>query len=479
MVAVRSLTRTLRRLTAAATLVLSGPLGCASSPASRQTAPPVIADVQWSAWTARARELLQRLVAVNTSQPGGAGRAAADILQSFLRREAVETELISVGSDRWAVWGRVEAVDAQGPPVVLLCHLDTESVDRAAWPADAPPFALTPKDGALWGAGIAGGKGLAVLHATSLAVLASVDGPRQRDVHVVALPDALDISARSLDDVISAVPAIATATVALTGGGADVVDWSGNGETVMAVAVGERGTAVLQVATVTRRDGIGSNSSDRLAQALVAIKAMKRPPHFTPTNRAFLREASKGMALPTRWLARSILGAQLLVVPELIDRPGVAAQFIDEIQTLRIEAGRYGDTQSPYRSRAFLTVGLLEDSTPAGMARRLRATVGDPDVHINVRVASAASITGPRTDWLERLRAAAQVTDDTVVVPILGRRPQGADPLRSVGVPVFGVAPFKRTPRDLEASGPVPVSEASFRTAIERMATMVAILSSQ
>ena len=453
--------------------------GCAGPRLSADPPPLVVTDVTWAALSARAQELLQRLVAVDTARPRGARRAAPDLLQAFLRRESVPAEVVAVGGGRYAVWGRVEAVDAQGPPVVLVSHLDTPSIDPAAWPAEIPPFALTVRDGQMWGAGLNGGKGVAVLHATSLAVLASVGGPRSRDVHMVALPDALDLTARSLDRVIAAVPALATATVALSGGGYDVPDWFGDGRTVQAVSVGERATAVVQVAAVTRSDGIGPRSGERLARALVAIKGQSPLPRLTATNRALLRASATGLSAPRRWLRRSGLASQLFVVPELAARPGLSTQFVDRIRIVRLASGYRGGTQPPQRSRAFIRIGMLDDATPGTILRRLRRIVGDPDVHITVRLASPLSKSKRTPDWLNRLRRAAQPTDDAVTVPILGWRPQGTDPLRRVDVPVLGYVPLPFPPEAVDGDGPWPIDRGDFRRGLERMATLVANLSAR
>ncbi len=473
-----------RHLPAAVAGVMATLLGCASGPVRPDPAPFVLTDISWSALTARAEELLQRLVAIDTTQPRGAGRDAAQVLQAFLRRESVQTELINIGDGRWAVWGRVEAVDAKGPPVVLLSHLDTASVDPAAWPRETPPRSLTIREGRMWGAGVADGKGLAVLHATSLAVLAELGGPRKRDVHLVALPDALDLGANSLDALIATAPAIATATVALTGGGCDVVDWFGDGRRVQAVSVGERATAVIQVATVNRSDGQGPPSSERLAQALVAIRDRPRQPRLTATNRATLRASAEGLSIPQRLLLGSRIGVRYFVVPELIDRPGLGAQFLDNVRILRIEAGLRGDTStrttaSPYRSRALLRASLLEDSTPGSFIGELRKAVDDPDVHFTVKVASPLSTSGASNRWLDRIRRGARATDDSVTVPILSDHPQGAVPLRLIGVPVFGYIPWARTPQDLRSDRPRPVGEEEFRNAVQRMTILVANLSAQ
>ena len=452
-----------------------GTAGCASSPVA-DPQPVFGADVPWPSWATRARELLQRLVAVDTSHPRGARRTAPDLLQAFLRRESVESQLLDVGRGRTAVWGRVEAVDAQGPPIVLLSHLDTPSLEATDWPANTPPLAVTTRDGRLWGSGIAGGKGLAVLHATSLAILASQGGPQQRDVHMVALPDAFDRDSRSLDQVIAAIPALATATVALAGGGADIADWIGDGRTIMAVSVGERGTAWLQIAAVTRSDGIGPSSSERLAAALVAIQAAPGDPRLTRTSRALLKAAAVGRSAARRWLSGSSLGAQLFVVPELMARPGMASQFVDELTTLRLDGGRPGSTESPRRSRALVRARLLEDMSPGELVRRLRTAIDDPDVHITVRGATPLSLSGVKEDWLGRIRRAADARDSAVTVPILGRLPVGADPLRSVGVPVFGYVPWTLRADEFGRDGPQPLAETSFRRAIERMATVTANL---
>ena len=458
----------------AAALVVS----CATTPTVDPTA-VIIDDVNWSAWTARARELLQRLVAIDTSQPRGARRSAAEVLDAFLRRASVQAEVLPVGKGRVAVWARVEAQEARGPPVVLVSHLDTPSFDRAAWPAQTPPLALTVEEEQMWGLGVEGGKTLAVLHATTLAILGSIGGPPQRDVHMVALPDALELGSRSLDKIIAAVPSLATATVALSGGGYDVIDWFGDGRTVQAIAVGERPTAIVQVAALTRSDGLGPRSGERLAQALVAIQNEPPKPRLTPLNRALINASAEGLTAPQRWLIRSSIGAKLVVLPEVLKRPGLSRQFVDEVRTVRVEAGQRGRNISPYRSRALLRARLLEDSTPASIMQSLRKAVDDPDVHITVRTATQLSASDVTSAWIDRIRRGAKTNDEVVTVPILAERPQGCAPLRGAGVPVYGYAPLAWPADAVESDRPVPLLKSVFREGVERMTTLVVRLSAR
>lgn len=467
-----------RTLGCAMALVASVAAGCASAPVAPEP-PVIVADVNWGAWTARARELLERVVVVNTAPPRHARKEAPTQLQAFLQRESVECELLDVGGDHWAVWGRVEAVDALGPPVVLLSHLDTGAIEQVAWPRETPALAVTEREETLWGAGISGGKGIAVLHATTLGVLASVGGPQGRDVHMVALPDALELNARSLDRVIAAVPSLATATVALSSGGYDVADWFGDGRTVQAIAVGEASTVDVQVAAVTRSDGRGPTSSERLAQALVAIAEAPVRPRLTPTNRALVAASAEGLGAVQSWIRGSSFTAQLFVVPDFASRPGLSQQFADQLRTTRVQSGQRGGTGAPHRSRAFLRAQLLDDTTPAILVQRLRRAVDDPDVHITIRAASALTMSGVRPQWLDRIRRASQVGEETVTVPILGRRPLGSAPLREVGVPVFGYAPIRLSPNAIGRDGPQSLPTAVFRQAVERMATLVANLSAR
>ena len=416
-------------------------------------------------------------MAVDTSVPKGADKTAPELLHAFLKREDVPAELIQVGRNKWAVWGRVEAQKAQGRPIVLISHIDTRTIEKEAWPLGTRPLTLTEKEDRLWGAGVRGGKALAVLHATSLAILASLKGPTARDVHMVALPDGLTLNARSLDRVIEAVPSIATATIALAGGGLDIRDWFGDGRKVQAIAVGERGAAIVQVAA-TRRGGEDLSSSERLARALVAIDQRPRQPRLTATNRALVRASASRMSAPRRWLRNSSLGVKLFVVPEFIDRPGLRGQFVDTVRTVQLEAGRRRGTDAPYRSRAFLRAELLEDQSPGGLAQSLRRSIADGNVHVTVRTASPLSMTGVRDDWMKKIRRASATSKETLTVPIL-TGPTGTDPLRSVGVPVFGYAPMTVTAAEVDFDGPQNISQNDFRASVRRMVGLVVNLSAQ
>jgi acetylornithine deacetylase/succinyl-diaminopimelate desuccinylase-like protein len=130
--------------------------------------------------------LLKDLLRVNTTNPPGNERDAAELLESRLTETGVETKIFLSAGGRASVVGRV-AGSTNAPALVLLSHLDVVGVEEDKWSRD--PFGAEEHDGYIWGRGALDMKGIVAMHAAAASRLAQADDQPNRDVIVVAVAD--------------------------------------------------------------------------------------------------------------------------------------------------------------------------------------------------------------------------------------------------------------------------------------------------
>ncbi|HKA90812.1 MAG TPA: M20/M25/M40 family metallo-hydrolase [Haliangiales bacterium] len=107
------------------------------------------------------KDLLARLVAVPTVNPGGDERRLADLLHDELRRRDPDDSGVETVGDKAFVWARYG-----DPKLGVNVHLDTVPVN-AGWTGD--PFALREEGERLYGLGAADTKGAIAAVLTALA----------------------------------------------------------------------------------------------------------------------------------------------------------------------------------------------------------------------------------------------------------------------------------------------------------------------
>jgi acetylornithine deacetylase/succinyl-diaminopimelate desuccinylase-like protein len=133
--------------------------------------------------------LLQQYVAIDTSNPPGDTRKAADFLAAILEREGIPVTRYESAPGKAIIYARLKATisPAAGKAILLLHHMDVVPADRAQWKTD--PFVPTIQNGDLWGRGSMDMKGQGVAQLVAFLMLKRQNVPRTRDVILLAEPD--------------------------------------------------------------------------------------------------------------------------------------------------------------------------------------------------------------------------------------------------------------------------------------------------
>ena len=134
-------------------------------------------------------QLLQQYVAIDTSNPPGDTRRAADFLAAVLEKEGIPVTRYESAPGKAIVYARLKATTTPvaGKAILLLHHMDVVPADRTQWKTD--PFTPTIQGGDLWGRGSMDMKGQGVAQLVAFLMLKRQNVPRNRDVILLAEPD--------------------------------------------------------------------------------------------------------------------------------------------------------------------------------------------------------------------------------------------------------------------------------------------------
>jgi acetylornithine deacetylase/succinyl-diaminopimelate desuccinylase-like protein len=132
--------------------------------------------------------LLTRLIRIDTQNPPGNERAAAEYLASVLSPvPGVETHVLDLGDGRAQLIARLHASSPSKRAVLVLAHMDVVGADASKW--STPPFEPTVRDGYLYGRGAIDDKGMLAATVAALLQLSPARETLDRDIILAATAD--------------------------------------------------------------------------------------------------------------------------------------------------------------------------------------------------------------------------------------------------------------------------------------------------
>jgi acetylornithine deacetylase/succinyl-diaminopimelate desuccinylase-like protein len=135
---------------------------------------------------AEVTQLLQRLVACDTSNPPGREAQAAAILEDYLGRAGIKCERVAKDPERPNLVATLRG-RGQGPSLAFLGHLDVVQARRQDWTVE--PFAGLERDRAIWGRGTVDMKCQVAATAVALATLAREQFVPNGDLMLILMAD--------------------------------------------------------------------------------------------------------------------------------------------------------------------------------------------------------------------------------------------------------------------------------------------------
>jgi acetylornithine deacetylase/succinyl-diaminopimelate desuccinylase-like protein len=383
--------------------------------------------IDWTKVGEEATRLLQDYVKIDTSNPPGDTRKAADFLAAIFEREGIPVTRYESAPQKAILYARLKATvtPPAGKAIVLLHHMDVVPADRARWRTD--PFTPTIQGNELWGRGSMDMKGLGVAHVMAFLELKRQRVPLARDVILLAEPDEEIGGAMGARWMIAHHFAELDPEYVLDEGGFGSRDLFARDKLVYGIAVAEKKLVWLKVRAAGVA-GHGSqphdqNPNDRLVKALDRLLGQPSPP------------------------------GDFSVLQTMRQRVGALApnKFTDAIQHSTIALtwirSGVGDPPKinviPSVAEAGLDCRVLPGTTRDQWMAEVRRRLGDPSLTLElVNESDDPVVTSSDTVLYRSLEAAiTRRHPDAVVTPMLVPYGTDSNAFRPKGVNSYGIFP--------------------------------------
>jgi acetylornithine deacetylase/succinyl-diaminopimelate desuccinylase-like protein len=392
----------------------------------------------WNAIGTEATRLLEDYVRIDTSNPPGDTRKAADFLAAIFAREGIPVTRYESAPGKAIIYARLKATvaPAAGKAIVLLHHMDVVPADRTRWKTD--PFTPTIVGNDLWGRGSMDMKGMGVAELLAFLELKRQHVPLTRDVILLAEPDEEVGGAMGARWMIANHYAELDPEYVIDEGGFGSRDLFASGKLVYGISVGEKKLIWLKV----RAEGISGHASQPIEQNPNdhLVKALARLLE-TPSSSAPPAAASGSQAPP-----RSIVEVMKARVGPLARNKFTNAIQQSTISLTWLRSG-VGDPPKinviPSVAEAGLDCRVLPGTTRDQWVAEIKRRLADPSLKVDViNEGDDAVVTGSDTPLYRSLEAAiARQHPDAVVTPILVPYTTDSNAFRPKGVKSYGIFP--------------------------------------
>ena len=341
-------------------------------------------------------------------------------------------------------------------PILLMAHLDVVEARPSDW--TLPPFALTERDGYLYGRGSLDNKGGAAMLVAN-AIRMQRDGYRpNRDLIIVLSADE-ETTGANLQWLLAKHRALLDAEYALnTDAGAVLLD--GDRPQAFTVQTSEKIYASFHLdarnpgghSSLPRRD----NAIYALAGALARLQAYEFPIQLNETTTAFF-ERWQALAAKKVQPVVAAIAAGRLDAPEIAELPDDA--FLNALARTTCVAtmleGGHAENALPQTARATVNCRIVPTSSAAETQRTLERVVADPQIAITPVAAATPSPPSPLDP--ELFAAIESLSGEFWPgIPVIPDMSTGATDglfVRNAGIPVYGVAAVAEDPREDRAHG--------------------------
>ena len=400
-------------------------------------------------------EMLQEYLRIDTTNPPGRERLAADFLKEIFDQEGIESQVYDLGHERANILARLPG-NGRGRPILLLNHLDVVPADAERW--SVPPFAGDIRDGYVWGRGATDMKGTAICQLMTLVLLKRSGAVLDRDVIFLGTADEEEGKENGVAEMVERHRAdLRNAEFCLTEGNTIAVE---NGRMVSwDVDVTEKAPLWLRVAATGKAGHASIPEPDgavaRLIRALGRVLEYEPPLRLIPAVDAYFRriaptargELAKALANP----AAAMLDPALRKL--LVEDPARNADLRTTISITGL-SGSDKINVIPGEATGSLDCRLLPGEDPQRLLATLKSVAGDDTLRWEVLLSETATESPIDTALfhaIERARDRFAPGVPVLTPPLTSSTDAGK--LRQMGVVVYGFEPFALSDDDDRSHG--------------------------
>ncbi len=408
--------------------------------------------INWQAVGDEAARILSRYLQIDTTNPPGNERQAAEFLATLLRERGLEPTLSASAPGRANLLTRLPG-DGSAGAIILLHHMDVVSADPARW--SCAPFGGEIRDGYVWGRGAIDMKGVGVMHLLALDLLRRSDAPRKRDLIYLAVADEEMGSTHGAQRMLAHHWPEIEAEYVWDEGGFGLRDFFGPG-VVFAVAVAEKQALWLRLVAEGEPGHSGmphaNNANDTLVHALARVLDYETPLHLHKVTRAMFARLAQVQPFPQSLLLRHLDNplAFALARKSLTAAPSVNAILRNTLSLTVLRAGGK-ENVIPEQAEAVLDVRLLPGEDPDGFIGKLKTVIADERVQVEVIQYPEPTTISTYDSTLFRAIAdvTARLVPGSITVPMLTPGATDSCFFRRKGISTYGLFPAIITPKEL------------------------------
>ena len=409
-------------------------------------APAALAAPDFEAAGKSVRELLEALVAADTTNPPGNEARIARIGEERLRAAGIASRRTEFAPGRENLVARLKGNGSE-EPLLMIAHIDVVGAREEAW--STPPHQLTEKDGYLYGRGVADDLGMAAIELVVLELLKANEVPLRRDV-ILAWTGDEESGGAGIQWLMKNEPESIRASGALNEGGGLRLDPKGVPARIdlqTAEKIYEDFTLTVEGPTGHSSTPVPENAIYRLAHALTRIEAYSFAPRLLPVTRAWLQARAPLEEEPRSTAMQAVADADGALPQEslgiLLEDPLLAASLRTTCVATLLDAGSRVNAL-PGKATANINCRILPDSSAAAVEAQLAAVIDDPQVKIKGRGDFGAGAPSPVKGEIPEaiVKRAQAFWPDIRLVPFMSRGATDSRFLRSAGIPAYGISPI-------------------------------------
>ncbi len=344
-----------------------------------------------------AQRLCQALLRIDTTNPPGNERPAADYIQQQLEEVGYETTLLESAPTRANLVCRYEG-NGSAEPLLLTAHLDVAEADPEQW--RYPPFSGEEAEGCLWGRGAIDMKNMAAMSVAVMRKLARDKPELSRDVIFAAVADEEAGCTYGSKWLCEHHPDLVRAEYAIGEIGGFSMHIAGS--TFYPIQVAEKGMCWVR-ATVCGEPGHGSLPRDdsaviKLSEAIARLGRKQLPAHPTPVVREFLNVIASQQPVYLRPLLKVLTHPRLLpsllrAFPDKSIARSLRAMMANTASPTVVSAGAEINV-IPDKAEVLIDGRTLPGQTDHDLLRELGAVLG-PDVELEIMQSAPPVVTEP------------------------------------------------------------------------------------
>jgi acetylornithine deacetylase/succinyl-diaminopimelate desuccinylase-like protein len=407
-----------------------------------------------------ARDILEQLVAIDTSAPDGDPGEANGALADRLRAAGLperDIDIVDIDGDArlGSLVARLRGSNEQSAPILIMAHIDVVPASADDWGTD--PFHLVERDGFFFGRGAVDNKAGAAIAVTNFIRFLDQGYRPARDLIIVFTSDE-ETEMRSIQHLVAEHPHVSRATLAFNtdAGGGEIR----NGRYV---AFGlQASEKVYQSYQLEVRDPGGHSSIPRetnaiytLALGLTRLAAHQFPVQLNEITRTWFERSAAFGGEHADDMRRVTSDPTDPDAAERLSRvPHLNALLRTTCTATMLQAG-HAENALPQTARAIVNCRVLPGESVDEVDATLQQVLDEPTIALSRIEEPTLSPPSPLTPevlgGLERLVSVH--FPETVVIPSMSTGATDGLHTRNAGIPTYGVSALFAIPGESRAHG--------------------------